>query len=146
MFVPVSPSNSESTRDGSRLPNTAQSKLAGLKHYAPRFRVRIMSSDRRLKRFDRDKDPLRRIFREAVERSGVMRRFTLHDIQRAAATHLHLDAMPLKRLRRAFLGTIRSRWLDRIYSKTRPRLTGRKARSTCSVGSINSPAPAPHNY
>ena len=55
-------------------------------------------SDGRLKRYHRDDDHLRRIFRDAVKRSGVRRRITPHDIRRAAATHLHLAGMPLKRL------------------------------------------------
>ena len=55
-------------------------------------------SDGRLKRYHRDDDHLRRIFGEAVKRSGVRRRITPHDIRRAAATHLHLAGMPLKRL------------------------------------------------
>ena len=55
-------------------------------------------ADGRLKRFHRDDDHLRRIFRDAVRRSGVRRRITPHDIRRAAATHLHLAGMPLKRL------------------------------------------------
>ena len=46
----------------------------------------------------RDDDHLRRIFRDAVKRSGVRRPITPHDIRRAAATHLHLAGMPLKRL------------------------------------------------
>ncbi|MEM7316837.1 MAG: tyrosine-type recombinase/integrase [Planctomycetota bacterium] len=54
--------------------------------------------DGRLKRYHRDDDHLRRIFREAVKRSGIRRRITPHDIRRAAATHLHLAGMPLKRL------------------------------------------------
>ena len=55
-------------------------------------------SDGRLKRYHRADDHLRRIFRDAVKRSGVRRRITPHDIRRAAATHLHLAGMPLKRL------------------------------------------------
>ncbi len=55
-------------------------------------------SDGRLKRYHRNDDHLRRIFHEAVKRSGVRRRITPHDIRRAAATHLHLAGMPLKRL------------------------------------------------
>ena len=54
--------------------------------------------DGRLKRYHRDDDHLRRIFREAVKRSGIRRRITPHDIRRSAATHLHLAGMPLKRL------------------------------------------------
>ena len=54
-------------------------------------------SDGRLKRYHRDDDDLRRIIREAVRRSGIRRRITPHDIRRAAATHLHLAGMPLKR-------------------------------------------------
>jgi len=52
----------------------------------------------RLNRYHRDDDHVRRIFRDAVKRSGVRRRITPHDIRRAAATHLHLAGMPLKRL------------------------------------------------
>lgn len=55
-------------------------------------------SDGRLKRYHCDDDHQRRIFRDAVRRSGVRRRITPHDIRRAAATHLHLSGMPLKRL------------------------------------------------
>ena len=55
-------------------------------------------TDGRLKRYHRDDDHLRRIFRDAVRRSGARRRITPHDIRRAAATHLHLAGMPLKRL------------------------------------------------
>ena len=54
--------------------------------------------DGRLKRYHRDDDHLRRIFREAVKRSGIRSRITPHDIRRSAATHLHLAGMPLKRL------------------------------------------------
>jgi len=55
-------------------------------------------SDGRLKRYHRDDDHLRRIFRDAVKRPGIRRRITPHDIRRNAATHLHLAGMPLKRL------------------------------------------------
>jgi site-specific recombinase XerD len=60
-------------------------------------------ADGRLKRYHCDDDHQRRIFRDAVRRSGVRRRITPHDIRRAAATHLHLSGMPLKRLQ-AILG------------------------------------------
>ncbi|MCA9194134.1 MAG: tyrosine-type recombinase/integrase [Planctomycetales bacterium] len=46
---------------------------------------------------------MRRIFRDAVRRSGVRRRITPHDVRRAAARHLHLSGMPIKRLQ-AILG------------------------------------------
>ena len=46
----------------------------------------------------RDDDHLRRLFREAVKRSGIRRRITPHDTRRSTATHLHLAGMPLKRL------------------------------------------------
>ena len=55
-------------------------------------------ADGRLKRYHNDDDHQRRIFRDAVRRSGIRRRITPHDIRRAAATHLHLSGMPLKRL------------------------------------------------
>ena len=42
----------------------------------------------RLNRYHRDDDHVRRIFRDAVKRSGVRRRITPHDIRRAAATRL----------------------------------------------------------
>ena len=48
-------------------------------------------------------DHQRRMFRDAVQRSGVRRRINPHDFRRAAATHLHLSGMPLKRLQ-AILG------------------------------------------
>lgn len=57
----------------------------------------------RLKRYHSDDDHQRRIFRDAVLRSGIRRRVTPHDLRRAAATHLHLAGMPLKRLQ-AILG------------------------------------------
>ena len=60
-------------------------------------------ADGRLKRYHCDANHQRRIFRDAVQRSGVRRRITPHDIRRAAATHLHLSGMPLKRLQ-AILG------------------------------------------
>jgi site-specific recombinase XerD len=60
-------------------------------------------ADGRLKRYHCDDDNQRRIFRDAVQRSGVRRRITPHDIRRAAATHLHLSGMPLRRLQ-AILG------------------------------------------
>ncbi len=60
-------------------------------------------ADGHLKRYHCDDDHQRRIFRDAVLRSGVRRRITPHDIRRAAATHLHLSGMPLKRLQ-AILG------------------------------------------
>ncbi len=60
-------------------------------------------ADGRLKRYHCDDNHQRRIFREAVLRSGVRRRITPHDIRRAAATHLHLSGMPLRRLQ-AILG------------------------------------------
>ncbi len=55
-------------------------------------------ADGRLKRYHSDDDHQRRIFRDAVLRSDIRRRITPHDIRRAAATHLHLSGMPLKRL------------------------------------------------
>lgn len=55
-------------------------------------------ADGRLKRYHCDDDHQRRIFRDAVLRSGVRRRITQHDIRRAAATHLHQSGMPLIRL------------------------------------------------
>ena len=60
-------------------------------------------ADGRLKRYHCDDDHQRRLFRDSVLRSGVRRRITPHDIRRAAATHLHLSGMPLKRLQ-AILG------------------------------------------
>lgn len=59
--------------------------------------------DGRLKRYHCDDDHQRRIFRDAVLRSGIRRPVTPHDLRRAAATHLHLAGMPLKRLQ-AILG------------------------------------------
>lgn len=55
-------------------------------------------ADGHLKRYHCDDNHQRRIFREAVLRSGIRRRITPHDIRRAAATHLHLSGMPLRRL------------------------------------------------
>lgn len=59
--------------------------------------------DGRLKRYHSADDHQRRIFRDAVQRSGLGRRITPHDVRRAAATHLHLSGLPLKRLQ-AILG------------------------------------------
>ena len=60
-------------------------------------------ADGRMKRYHCDDNHQRRIFRDAVLRSGVCRTITPHDLRRAAATHLHLAGMPLKRLQ-AILG------------------------------------------
>ena len=63
--------------------------------------AKIMASRNDRARFMLDHQ--RRIFRDAVQRSGVRRRINPQDIRRAAATHLHLSGMPLKRLQ-AILG------------------------------------------
>jgi site-specific recombinase XerD len=54
--------------------------------------------DGKLKRYHRDADHYRRIFRDAVRRAGITRRITPHDMRRSAATHLHKNGMPLMRL------------------------------------------------
>jgi integrase len=54
--------------------------------------------DNRLKRFHLDKGNIRRRFAAAIRAAGITRRMTPHDLRRVAATHLHLDGMPLTKL------------------------------------------------
>jgi integrase len=55
-------------------------------------------ADGRLKRYRKDKDNIRKQYKLAKQRAGILGPLTPHDLRRNAATHLHLAGMPLKRL------------------------------------------------